>query len=266
MKLAVLIPAYNEENAISEVIKSILEFSNNVIVVVDGSTDGTLKLVQNITNVHVISTRKNNGLASAMKLGFRFALSKGYDAIVKMDADGQMDPSIYCRLIEEYKQNKHDLISATYNESTPLGIKKDIWLYTLLFNSGAKTHLSDVISEYRLYSRKAMSCFVSLKHSGYASNLAIIPLIRQGCICSEIKGGVDYTIAKQRPAPLSMLISLRFRMVTMLWQYGTKRSRSIAICAIPILMGHLLFNLTIHWKYNCIHWHRKDSYAKNINS
>lgn len=260
MRYVILIPAFNEEAVVEKTVKEALRHADEVLVVVDGATDNTRRLVTGISNVHVIGTTRNHGLASAMKRGFRYALLRNYDAVVKVDADGQMDLAVYDKLIQEYERTKSDVISATCKKDTPWEVRKDVWIYTALFNWASGHKLSDILSEYRLYSRRAMSHFVRIKHMGhvgYASNLTIIPIAGHGCICSEIREGVNYVNADKRPSPLGMLIDLRIMMVAYLWQYGTIRSRIISVISIPILTILLVLNLVIWRKHNSISWHRK---------
>jgi glycosyltransferase involved in cell wall biosynthesis len=92
MKLCVIIPVYNSEKLIADVLKSILQHTENVIVVNDGSTDGTLdKLSECRKNetFELVSYSKNRGKGYALQQGFRRALELGFTHAITMDADGQ---------------------------------------------------------------------------------------------------------------------------------------------------------------------------------
>ncbi len=87
-RVAVLIPALNEAQAIRDVVESVLAICPNVILVDDGSTDGTLERVADLP-LTVIRHETPQGKGEALRAGFRLALSKGFDAVLTMDGDGQ---------------------------------------------------------------------------------------------------------------------------------------------------------------------------------
>lgn len=92
MKTIALIPAYNEDRCIADVIARTRPFVDEVLVVDDGSSDrtGEAASAQGATVVcHVI----NRGLGAAIGTGFAAALKRGADVVVTLDADGQHDPS-----------------------------------------------------------------------------------------------------------------------------------------------------------------------------
>lgn len=86
--VAVVIPAYNEELAIREVVTSALAVCPKLILVDDGSTDGTLKRISGLP-VTIIHHKTSRGKGEALRSGFRKALEMNLDGIVTMDGDGQ---------------------------------------------------------------------------------------------------------------------------------------------------------------------------------
>ncbi|MBI5370090.1 glycosyltransferase family 2 protein [Candidatus Uhrbacteria bacterium] len=91
MKLIAVIPAYNEEQTLADVLKRARPFVDGLIVVDDGSRDRTSDIARTQGAVvvrHVI----NRGLGAALGTGFAFALRCGADAVVTFDADGQHNP------------------------------------------------------------------------------------------------------------------------------------------------------------------------------
>lgn len=89
-KICVLIPAYNCEKTIDKVLNSVLEYTTNVIVVNDGSTDQTLeKLNKFERQITIISYLKNKGKGYALRLGFDKIVDLGFDYALTMDSDGQ---------------------------------------------------------------------------------------------------------------------------------------------------------------------------------
>lgn len=114
MKLLIGIPAYNEGQMIESVIGSIPSkikgFEKvDILVVDDGSTDGTKHIVQNqgaILLSHII----NRGLGGALKTIFAYALQYHYDALVTFDADGQHKGEDLIKLVQPILEEKKDVV------------------------------------------------------------------------------------------------------------------------------------------------------------
>lgn len=104
-KFAVIIPVYNHERRIADVVHAALKLQLPVFVVDDGSTDGTSKQLAGIPGIIVIRHRDNKGKGAAIKTGFA-AMASMADWAITIDADGQHDPA-----------NAVNLINAIPNES-----------------------------------------------------------------------------------------------------------------------------------------------------
>lgn len=89
MKYCVVIPVYNSENHIADVIEDVVQYVDNIIVVDDGSTDGTLSIIEKINNIRLITYSRNRGKGYALRRGFALAISLGFTHVVTLDADGQ---------------------------------------------------------------------------------------------------------------------------------------------------------------------------------
>lgn len=91
MKYCVIIPAYNSERHIAAVLRDVLQYTNDIIVVNDGSTDRTLQAVETFiaVGVDVVSYPRNRGKGYAIGKGFDRALARGFTHAVTLDADGQ---------------------------------------------------------------------------------------------------------------------------------------------------------------------------------
>ena len=119
LKSCVLIPVFNNAGSIVRVVESVLQYSSNVIVVNDGSTDGSEELLKAAClPVEVVSYGKNRGKGYAIKVGFERAVELGYEYAVTMDADGQhlaSDLPVFATAIE---QNHGALIIGSRNFNT----------------------------------------------------------------------------------------------------------------------------------------------------
>ena len=87
-----IIPAYNAESSVGEVVERTKKYIPKVIVVNDGSTDRTEEVARNRAT-EVVSLPSNRGKGFALREGFGLALSNGCKAILTLDADGQHDPA-----------------------------------------------------------------------------------------------------------------------------------------------------------------------------
>ena len=102
----VIIPAYNEERSIGEVIKQTQKFADEVIVVDDCSTDNTKELCERL-GAKVVTNEHRKGYIGAIKTGFERA---NHEIIVTLDADGEHDPGDIPRLVEPILMRKADLV------------------------------------------------------------------------------------------------------------------------------------------------------------
>src|SRR5512138_577224 len=98
----IVIPAYNEAETIAEVLREVggADLGCDIVVVNDGSTDGTEKVLASLPVV-ALTHPINLGYGAAVQTGMMFAVREGYDFVVLMDADGQHVPSQVRLLLAE---------------------------------------------------------------------------------------------------------------------------------------------------------------------
>jgi glycosyltransferase involved in cell wall biosynthesis len=98
MKFSVVIPAYNEVATIASVVGQVREHASSIIVVDDGSVDGTAQVLAGLP-VQVIRNEANLGKAASLWRGARVAIEQGAEAIVTLDGDGQHPPHHIASLV-----------------------------------------------------------------------------------------------------------------------------------------------------------------------
>ena len=108
---AVVIPAYNETATIREVAAAACQQCEQVIVVDDGSTDGTAECLTGLPVVLLRHTA-NNGKAASLWSGMQHAVAQGVDAVITLDGDGQHDPTLIPQLIAAFEREPGRIIIA----------------------------------------------------------------------------------------------------------------------------------------------------------
>lgn len=150
----VIIPTYNNEKTLSRVLNKTLEFTSNIIVINDGSTDSTEQILNNYPQIILINQPKNMGKGMALRTGFRKALEQGFTYAITIDSDGQHFPDDIPIFVNEILENGEALLIGDRNmeqEGIPgkssFGNRfSNFWFW---FETGIK--LNDTQSGFRLY-------------------------------------------------------------------------------------------------------------------
>jgi glycosyltransferase involved in cell wall biosynthesis len=161
-----VVPAYNEAETVPAVIDSIRLSapSFDVLVVDDGSTDGTGDLAEH-AGVSVLRHPFNLGIGGAMQAGFEYARREGYDYLVQIDGDGQHRPDQVRRLIHALDADPTlDMVcgSRFLTESgypAPISRRTGIHIFAFLLSWIVGQRVSDPTSGFRLYNRRAINLF-----------------------------------------------------------------------------------------------------------
>ncbi|PKP31549.1 MAG: DUF2062 domain-containing protein [Bacteroidetes bacterium HGW-Bacteroidetes-16] len=111
----VIIPTYNNAKTLAGVIDDVLRYTDQVIVVNDGSTDETLTVMENYPNLQLLSYENNVGKGWALREGFRRALKLGCQNAITIDSDGQHYADDLPLFIEACEKNPGDLILGSRN-------------------------------------------------------------------------------------------------------------------------------------------------------
>lgn len=154
-KICILIPTYNNEKTLKRVIDGVLVYTQNIIVVNDGSTDSTPQILKEYPTLTVLSVSENKGKGNGLKISFRKALELGYSYAITIDSDGQHYPDDIPVFVEALLAEKEEVLLIGNRNMSQDGIPKkssfgnrfsNFWFW---FETGIK--LEDTQSGYRLY-------------------------------------------------------------------------------------------------------------------
>ena len=110
--IAVIIPAYNEEQQLPGVLNTMPDFVDRIVVVDDGSSDQSKELVlqwqEKDDRITLLEHEQSQGCGGAMATGYKWVRDHDYDVAVRMDGDGQMDPVDLPRLLEPVTSDEAD--------------------------------------------------------------------------------------------------------------------------------------------------------------
>ena len=174
-RVAILIPALNEELAIRRVVEAALAVLPDVIVIDDGSTDGTLQEIGDLP-VTVIRHATPKGKGESLRDGFREALRRGFDAVVAMDGDGQHDAADIPRMLLAARRYPDCLIIGARirtRENQPNARRRANAVADWGISWGCGIPVADTQSGQRYYPRKVMQ-LVDLPAQGFVFEAAIL--------------------------------------------------------------------------------------------
>ncbi|MEB2777802.1 DUF2062 domain-containing protein [Algoriphagus sp. D3-2-R+10] len=100
-KVCIIIPTYNNEATLSEVISGVLSICYDLLVVNDGSTDSTESILKAFPDLDYISYENNQGKGYALRKGFEHAFGQGFDYAITLDSDGQHEPENIKDILEQ---------------------------------------------------------------------------------------------------------------------------------------------------------------------
>jgi len=168
VNLFIVIPAYNEQNSISKVIKKCLNHVSNIIVVDDHSSDDTF-LKAKLAGAYVLKLEKNKGYDRALEEGINLAISLGAEKILTLDADGQHPTDLIPVFFDTVKTGEVDLALGIRNK-LPRISERVFAVFTNLFfgvsdiTCGMKCYSSEIYKKYGFKSSiKSIGTFLALK-------------------------------------------------------------------------------------------------------
>jgi dolichol-phosphate mannosyltransferase len=221
-KMVVIIPAYNEEKNIAEVIRRTLPYAD-ICVVNDASRDRTEEIVKTFATVKCISHSQNTHIPQAVLDGMRYALDAGYDHMITMDAGLSHKPEELPVFIDAPDA---DLVSGcrVTRENTPLYRKILSRVGTLSINFALRplgstlppARFHDVTSGYRRYSRRAAELLLSRKLKSRSFDFlseSFMIVYRNGLSISEVPISYAFSNSSLRPKVVGQSLAMLWDML-----------------------------------------------------
>lgn len=174
MRVLVAIPVFNEARYVAGVVAEVLGQGQDVLVVDDGSTDGTPQILRDIDGIRLIRHPENRGYGQSLIDAFAYAARYGYDWIVTIDCDEQHEPQQIPMFIERARRDGADIISGSrYLEemsgstAAPEDRRRINMHLTKLLNETLGLSLTDAFCGFKAY-RVAKVAELPLTVPGYA--------------------------------------------------------------------------------------------------
>jgi len=206
MKLSIVIPVYNERATISEILKrvSATPYEKEIIVVDDGSTDGTREWLKTVKdkNIRVFFHEKNMGKGAALRTGFGYVTG---DIVIVQDADLEYNPEEYGSLIDPIIDGRADVVYGSRFLGGPHRVLF-FWHYvgnkflTLISNMFTNLNLTDMETCYKAF-RASLLEKISIKSNRFGFEPEITAkFAKLGCRIYETPisySGRDYKEGKK---------------------------------------------------------------------
>ncbi|SKA21256.1 Glycosyl transferase family 2 [Trichlorobacter thiogenes] len=175
MATCILIPAYNAATTLRAVVDECLAFAMPLVVVDDGSTDGTAQVLDGLP-VTLLTHSMNQGKGAALKTGFDWAIQQQHDGVVTLDADGQHDPSAIPRLLAEVDKKGYDcLLASRHSQFEEMAGLRKVWnrfgVWCIRKRTGFE--ITDSQSGFRYYRSRLLQA-VQLEKNGYDLEMELL--------------------------------------------------------------------------------------------
>lgn len=178
-KFLTVLPVYNEEATVNAVLDLVVKFADHVLVVDDGSTDGTSALLENRDDVKLLPHGVNKGYGSALISGFQYAAENGYEYVVTIDCDGQHEPQRIQDFVARIESSGADIVSGSryleeFGEDTsaPADRRRINQIITKTIGECMGIELTDAFCGFKAYRVDALQK-LELTEPGYAMPLEL---------------------------------------------------------------------------------------------
>ncbi|HWH05999.1 MAG TPA: glycosyltransferase family 2 protein [Gaiellaceae bacterium] len=184
-RVVAIVPAYREEGAIGGVVRELRAFDPglDVVVIDDGSPDDTAAVAR-AAGAAVVRLPFNLGIGGAVQTGFKYALEGGYDLAVRLDGDGQHDPTELPKLIAPVLAGEADIVvGSRFAEPgdayrPPLARRLGIGLFARIVSLLVRQRVTDTTSGFQALNRKGIALFAADYPHDYPEVEATVMVVR----------------------------------------------------------------------------------------
>lgn len=186
MKPLVVVPAYNEEKNLANVIDGLFKAGfKDIVVIDDGSKDNTGRVAK-LSNVKLLTHAVNRGQGAALETGNQWARQNGYDTVIHFDGDNQFEAGDIANALNHLQKNNLDAVLGSRflgtAEKLPLSKRYFILPLARVVNFFfTKAWLTDAHNGFRILGPRALDA-VKIKQSGMAHNSEIIAQLKKNSL------------------------------------------------------------------------------------
>ncbi|MFZ4790224.1 MAG: glycosyltransferase family 2 protein [Candidatus Competibacteraceae bacterium] len=224
-RLIALIPAYNEEATVGQIVDRVQQLWGCRVVVIDDCSADATASVASAAGATVLPLTIQLGAWGAIQTGLRYALQQGYRTAVTLDADGQHEPENIGDLLQPLAANQADVVIGSFPERASRA-RRMAWSYFRLLTG---IRLEDITSGFRAYNHAAITVLASREASllDYQDVGVLLILFRKGLRIAE--------------APVSMQLRAAgaSRVFRSWWIVGKYMLQTSLLCLARVGYNHL---------------------------
>ena len=237
--LLVIVPAYNEEMNITNVINELREDIKeaDILVINDCSTDNTPKILEEM-KVNYITTPFNLRYAGGVQTGFKYALAKGYKYVAQFDGDGQQLASELKKMFQKMKEDDVDImIGSRFKEHTeykhPFFRRVGTALFQKIIKIACSKEITDPTSGLQILSKRVYTRYAKINnYPEYPDANLIIEMLMQGYKIEEVPVKMKERIYGESMhsgiwSPISYMITMFYSIFLIIIKYGIRKNKMV---------------------------------------